>query len=85
MYVRFDTQMLFLTFNQIYGIHRDRCIDLLVHCDPEQRHYELALYRYGMQQPHLLPEESYQLIVFKNQFEHYRSANYAQPNGAWVW
>lgn len=85
MYVWFDAQVLSPMLKRFYGAHRDTRVDLLVHCDPEKRHYELALYRYGMQQPHLLPEESYQLIVFKNQFEHYRSANYAQPNGAWVW
>ncbi len=85
MYVWFDAQVLSPMLKRFYGAHRDTRVDLLVHCDPERRHYEVALFRYGMQQPHLLPEECYQVIVFKNQFEHYRSANYAQPGGAWVW
>lgn len=85
MYVWFDAQVLSPMLKRFYGAHRDTRVDLLVHCDPERRHYELALFRYGMQQPYLLPENCYQVIVFKNQFEHYRSDNYDQPGGAWVW
>ncbi len=84
-YLWLDEALTAPVFERLYGTHRDTRVDLLLQFDPEKRHYELALFRYGMQQPQLLPEECYQLIVFKNQFEHHRSENYNQPSGAWVW
>ena len=47
--------------------------------------YELALFRYGLKEPVVIPEEAYQLLVFKNRFEDFRSPNYDQPRGAWIW
>lgn len=84
-YLFLDEELSASIFERLYGAHRDTHMDILIHCDPEKRHYELALFRYGMQQSYLLPENCYQVIVFKNQFEHYRSDNYDQPGGAWVW
>ena len=72
-------------FERFYGAHRDTLADLLVHCDPQAKHYELALYRYGLPAPRVLPPESYQLIVFKNKYEHYRSDNYRKSPEAWIW
>ncbi len=84
-YFWLDAELLAPIFARIYGAHRDSRVDLLLHFDPDKHHYELALMRYGLQQPVLIDEECFQLIVFKNQFEHHRSANYRQPSGAWVW
>lgn len=72
-------------FDKFYGPHPDTKTDFIIHIDPEKKKYQLALYRYGLKEPQIIPENAYQLIVFKNKFEHYRSDNYDQPRGAWIW
>lgn len=72
-------------FDKFYGIHPDTKTDFLIHIDAEQKKYQLALYRYGLKQPLVISEDTYQLIVFKSKFENYRSDNYDQPSGAWIW
>ncbi len=72
-------------FEKFYGAHRDTKTDFIIRIDAEQKKYELALYRYGLKEPLIIPEEAYQLLVFKNKFEHYRSENYNQERGAWIW
>ena len=57
----------------------------LVSVNAENKKYELALYRYGLKEPQVIPEDVYQLLVFKNKFEDYRSDNYNQERGAWIW
>lgn len=44
-----------------------------------------SLYRYGLRKPVIIPESAYQLTVFKSGFENFRSENYNQPTGAWIW
>lgn len=72
-------------FNRFYGAHRDTPTDFIIRIDTEKKKYELALFRPGLKDPLTIPESAYQLIVFKNKFEDYRSGNYDQPPGAWVW
>ena len=45
--------------------------------DAQKKKYELSLFRQGLKEPQVLPEEAYQLLVFKSQFENYRSDNYS--------
>lgn len=72
-------------FDKFFGIHPDTKTDFILHIDPIKKKYQLALYRYGLKEPVIIPEEAYQLIVFKNKFEQFRSDNYDQPRGAWIW
>ena len=72
-------------FDRFYGAHPETKSDLIIRIDHEKNKYELSLYRYGMKMPLIISEKAYQLIVFKNGFEHFRSDNYNQPTGAWVW
>ena len=72
-------------FDKFYGIHPDTKTDFIIHIDSEKKKYQLALFRYGLQEPKIISEDAYQLIVFKNKFEQYRSTNYKQPRGAWIW
>lgn len=72
-------------FDKFYGAHPDTKSDFIIRIDPENRKYELALYRQGLKEPVIIPQSAYQLIVFKNKFEDYRSENYDQPRGAWIW
>lgn len=72
-------------FERFYGAHPETKTDFIIRIDAENRKYELALYRQGLKEPVVIPESAYQLIVFKNKFEDYRSENYNQPRGAWIW
>lgn len=81
----FEDERICYIFEKFYGVHRDTNTDFIIHIDVEKRKYELALYRYGLSEPVIIPEETYQMIVFKNKFEHYRSHNYSQRRGAWIW
>lgn len=72
-------------FDIYYGIHTDAKTDFIIHIDPKSNKYQLSLYRDGAIEPQIIPEDAYQLLVFKNKLEHFRSDNYNQPQGAWVW
>lgn len=74
-----------LFFEKFYGAHPETKTDFIISIDAENKKYELALYRQGLKEPVVIPESAYQLIVFKNKFEDYRSENYNQPRGAWIW
>lgn len=74
-----------LSFSRFYGAHPETKTDFIIRIDAENKKYELALYRQGLKEPVVIPESAYQLIVFKNKFEDYRSENYNQPRGAWIW
>ena len=81
----FEDERICYIFEKFYGAHKDTNTDFIIHIDAEKRKYELALYRYGLSEPITIPEEAYQLLVFRNKFEHYRSPNYDQQRGAWIW
>ena len=72
-------------FNRVYGLHANTKTDIQINAMPDAKKYELSLYRQGLKEPVVIPESAYQLIVFKNKFEDYRSENYNQPSGAWIW
>lgn len=80
-----DQGDLSLIFDRLYGAHPETKTDFIIRIDPDNKKFELALYRQGLKEPVIIPESAYQLIVFKNKFEDYRSPNYNQPRGAWIW
>lgn len=84
-YLWFEDEAIRSAFEKFYGAHRDTKVDFIIRIDPEKNKYELALYRYGLQEPVVISEDAYQMIVFKSKFEYYRSENYDQPRGAWSW
>lgn len=84
-YFWFDDEKISSFFEKFYGMHRDTKTDFMITIDAENKQYGLALYRQGLKEPVAIPESAYQLIVFKNKFEDYRSENYNQPRGAWIW
>lgn len=81
----FDYDGIRIVFDKFYCAHPETKTDFIIRIDAENQKYELALYRYGLKEPQIIPEEVYQLIVFKNKFEDYRSDNYNQESGAWIW
>lgn len=84
-YLWFEDEAIRSAFERFYGAHRGTKVDFIIRIDAEKKKYELALYRYGLKEPVVIGEDAYQMIVFKNKFEHYRSENYDQPRGAWIW
>lgn len=73
-------------FDRFFNITQTDKADLLVRIDTRANQYELALRCDDMQQickP--APRESFQLLVFRNDVEHFKSENYAQEDGAWNW
>ncbi len=84
-YFWFEDEEIRRMFDCFYGTHPDTKTDFMIRIDPEKNHYELALFRYGLREPQVIPEKTYQLLVFKNKFECFRSKNYAQERGAWIW
>ena len=84
-YFWFEDEEIRAAFDRFYGPHPDTKTDFIIHIDCEKNKYELALYRYGLKEPVVIKESAYQLIVFKNKFECFRSDNYNQPSGAWIW
>lgn len=84
-YFWFEDEEICKVFDRFYGAHPETKTDFMIRIDTEQNKYELALYRYGLKEPQVIKESAYQLLVFKNKFECYRSENYNQPKGAWIW
>lgn len=84
-YFWFEDEAIREAFDRFYGAHPETKTDFMIRIDAEKNKYELALYRYGLKEPQVISESAYQLIVFKNKFECYRSENYNQPRGAWIW
>lgn len=84
-YFWFEDDEICAIFDRFYGAHPETQTDFIIRIDAEKNKYELALYRYGLKEPQIICESAYQLIVFKNKFEYYRSENYNQPRGAWIW
>lgn len=84
-YYWLDDQTIRSIFDKFYGTHPDTKTDFILHVDTIKNKYQLALYRYGLKEPVLIPEDACQFIVFKNMFEYFRSENYDQPKGAWIW
>lgn len=85
IFIWFDLYNISAVFEWFYGVHPETKVDFIIRIDAENKKYELSLYRQGLKEPVIIPEGAYQLIVFKNKFEDYRSENYNQPRGAWIW
>lgn len=84
-YFWFEDEEIRAIFDRFYGAHLETKTDFMIRIDADHNKYELALYRYGLKEPQVISELAYQLLVFKNKFECYRSENYNQPKGAWIW
>ena len=84
-YFWFEDEEIRTIYDRFYGTHSDSQVDFIIHIDAEKKKYQLAFFRSGLPQPVIIPERAYQLIVFKSKFENYRSNNYNQESGAWIW
>lgn len=61
-------------------------LDVLVRIDTRANQYELAFRRSDMlTSTYILTPDSYELLVFRNNHQHYKSKNYNQEDLAWDW
>lgn len=81
----FFNESIFDVFEKFYGTQPDTDTDFIIYLDAKVKNYEIALYRYGLKAPFILPSDTYELLVFKDKFENFRSSNYNQEEGAWIW
>lgn len=84
-FIWFDEDMLTSLFNQIFETNPDIHVDFIFHFDYTCNKYQILLYRYGLDNPIIMPENAYQILVFKESKEFYVSENYNQKHNAWYW
>ena len=80
-----DDKPIATAFERLMMMDLSASIDILVRLDPLTQHFALALNTESLMQPMEVPQEAYQLLVFKERLEFYRSENYNQPDEAWLW
>lgn len=81
----FESQIAPQAFCQFFVINANQKADILLRIDSRANRYEIALNTDTIAEPQVLPAESYQLLVFRNGHEHFRSENFNQEEGAWDW
>lgn len=85
VYLWFEDLKIRAAFENFYREYPEAQMDFLFRIDPEKNIYQILFTCKEAEQPVPLHEEAYQMIVFKSKFERYRTKNYNQPRGAWIW
>ncbi len=81
-----DDETIAYVFEEFSKLNSDEEIDLLVRIDKRAKCYELALADKDRKMPPMvIPHNTYQLLIFYNNVEYYKSENYNQEEGAWYW
>lgn len=85
-YFWIENNVIIQLFDSIVQTNFSAKIDILVRIDTRTHNYELALRENEiMTSTIIFPKESYQLIIFKNDNQYFKSQNYNQEDGAWDW
>lgn len=84
-YLWFDDMAIRAAFEQFYYKYPEAKMDFIFRIDVEKKVFLLSLNCDEAEEPMSLSEDTFQMIVFKSKFEYYRTANYNQPRGAWIW
>lgn len=81
-----DDDAIASVFKDFQDSHPNAEIDFLVRIDKRANQYELALIDKDRETPHVvIPQDCYQMLIFNNDTEYYKSDNYNQDDGAWYW
>jgi len=72
-------------FNDFYGADHDTDTDLIIRIDPYKFKFEISLHRCGLVAPVPIREDAYQIRVFQDRTECFRSKNYSMYELAWSW
>lgn len=84
-YLWFDDMKIRDAFEWFYTKYPDAKMDFIFHIDTENKVFQISFDCEEADEPMLLSEDTYQMIIFKSKFEYYRTPNYNQPRGAWIW
>ena len=68
----------------LYG-DKERTADLKFSLNIKNYKMVIELFDVMQKQSFIVPEEAYQLIIFRDGFEEFRSENYNKEQGAWNW
>lgn len=74
-----------VVFDSFIQDNSDIKFDILLRLDPDSQTYDLALRNEEKTREITFPRDTYQLIVFKDGVEHYKSPNYHLEKGQWSW
>lgn len=81
----FNVNCIITEFEKIHNYHPNIPLSFVLKIDTKGEVFHLFLECGDKNTQIKLKDNVFQLIVFKNQLEYYRSNNYNQPRGAWVW
>lgn len=84
-YLWFDDNTVRAAYETFYTQYPNAKMDFIFCIDVEKQKYQVSFNCEEAEMPMLLSEDAYQMIIFKSKFEYYRTPNYNQPRGAWVW
>lgn len=84
-YLWFDDNAIRSAFEIFYAEYPEARMDFVFFIDINNNVFRLALNCEEAEAPMVLNNDAYQMIIFKSKFEYYRTPNYNQPRGAWVW
>ena len=70
---------------QYFMINAVERADIILRIDTRAKKYEIVFKSQEMPIPQVMPENTYQSLVFRNNNEYYRSDNFNQEDGAWDW
>jgi hypothetical protein len=81
-----DCTMFSELYESINKFNIEKRAEFLLRLDSRSMRFELALSVIDIpSNPQMLPSEAYQCIIFRNNYEYYKSENYNQEDGAWRW
>ena len=84
-YLWFEDLDIRAAFEKFHTKYPDAKMDFIFHIDTEKKVFQLSFNCAEAEEPMPLSEAAYQMIIFKSKFEYYRTPNYNQPRGAWIW
>ncbi|MCR4915198.1 MAG: DUF2931 family protein [Prevotella sp.] len=80
-----DKKQFAKAFIKFFDLHPDSRVDILLRIDTKEQLYVMALRAEGETECIYLPWHYYQLVVFKDGLQHYKSPNYELEKGQWAW
>ncbi len=84
-YFWFDEKQILDTYDKFYVSNKETKAEFIIRIDPYTNKYQLSLENNETKHTVVVDQNTYQMIVFKDDFSCYRSENYNQEKGAWVW
>ena len=80
-----DKRLFSKEFIKFFDAHPGSRVDILLRMDSKEQVYVIAFRAEGEEECTFLPWHLFQLVVFKDGIEHYKSRNYELEKGQWRW